>query len=87
MEKLREGNQGISQGVKKVGILGSRYLRFREGRYTEGVCIDNPPFSPTSVLTPSVDHKNRYGWQAGGTHLNGMLSGLLLISKIKNDSN
>ena len=69
----KSGNPGVDIfGSERVGILGVYvYL--------------TPPFPPTSVLTPNGDHKNV--WQEGGTHPTGMLSGLLLIPKIKNDSN
>ena len=38
------------------------------------VSFEDLPPSPLSVLISSSDHQNTYSWQAGGTHLTGMLS-------------
>ena len=74
-----QGWVGMSRGA---GIL--------EGgaRYTRGVGMYNPPSRhetwdiPPPVLKPSGDHHNTHGWQMGGTHPTGMLSGCLLHGEL-----
>ena len=76
----------MSGGVSKRGVGVSQGGRsgYVWGEGTPGPIVypspsahgtwENHTHTHTQVLTPSEDHQNKCGWQAGGTHPNGMLS-------------